>query len=242
MPDEKSVEAADDAQGADNVHTGEGPGDDGGRGERDQRGGARDPRVPPILAWVVRGCEANHGEDEISVELGADAPARIVPYRPDRGIEGDESLNEKQAGRDPVGGVAPGEGRLIRCERMLVDENELEDFEKHESEQHRRVQWPEAAEAPDHEIRAARRVAELCHVAVGDDEAAQHEKEIDEAIGIAHERDGVEMIVERQVMERDQESADTAPSIEDVKTVPVRLGHPAPGAVAYGPMPATPRR
>ena len=66
---------------------------------------------------------------------------------------------------------------------------------------------------------------------MGDDEAAQHEEKIDEQIGIAHEADGIEVMVERKVMKRDEEGAHTAPSVEDVKTMPVWLGHPAPGAV-----------
>jgi len=71
-----------------------------------------------------------------------------------------------------------------------------------------------AADAAPHECCDLGALVKLLAIGVGDDEAAEHEEEVDEEPGIAHKRLPIEKAAHLQMVGRHQKRANAAPAVE----------------------------
>ena len=63
-----------------------------------------------------------------------------------------------------------------------------EQFDDHQYAQYEKMEWIDAAEAPDQEVEEAVSVLDTVDVSVGDHKSTQYKEEVYEQIGIAYHR------------------------------------------------------
>ena len=141
-----------------------------------------------------------HSEDDVGVELRADAPARHIPGQE---IVEMEALDEQQIGENRIRRFLGGAERRSRIERReRRDESLPQDFQElttDEKRQHCEMERIQPAQPQQKKPSHAKAVEQPLLVVRRDDKAAQDEKEIDEKPGVAQERHIVQMAVDVQM-------------------------------------------
>ena len=114
--------------------------------------------------------------------------------------------------------LTPEDAALQRRARAFTEEW-LFPYEN-ECEEHDGMQRPQATKAPDRERAQAFQGSEPTGVAMGNDETAQHEKEIHEQICVADEIQRIDRAIDVEMKHRDQQCGDAAPAIQHTKVHP----------------------
>ena len=156
--------------------------------------------------------QRNGGEHHIGPHFGADRPTRAVPGQPVMDVQ---AMDEKEVGEYRDGLKAAGEGRGLSG--VGAAGHDPGGFPGDEAQQHEDMQGIQPTE-PQHEeaLDSAPRVQPRA-VFPRDDEAAEHEEEIDEQVAVANQRPGVDRAVAVDVEQYHQAGADAAPAIEGLE-------------------------
>nr|WP_245591372.1 hypothetical protein [Derxia gummosa] len=180
---------------------------EGARGrQRDQRRHRRQPAARHALA--------HQPEQQIDVELGADAPARPVDHAR---VGQRQEVREREVG-EHVAGIGQVEARTRRAGRFQPRARErqarrIRHRQREEGQRGReQVERQQPARAPQHEGPERSRPVEPLGIGAEQDVAAQHEEEIDHQIA-GRERAGAQQM---QVVEGDQQGRHAAQSFECV--------------------------
>ena len=160
-------------------------------------------------------CRTNAGVNQVGEEFSTDGPGWSVPRLMRKQAE---RLDQKHIGEDRQDRAIRRERRLFARDRMPMADGQPRDFDGDQRDQHRDMQRPKPAEAADHKSLYFRTFRELFAIGMGDHEAAEHEEEIDEQPGVAHQRLPIEPAMHFEMMGRDQQCADAAPAVECPKS------------------------
>lgn len=130
-------------------------------------------------------------------------------------------MQHQQIGADR--GKLRGGLRIERARGAAVDTEQGRrkrgrQLERDEGGQHHEVERPQSGEAAHHHHPGIGHRGEPVDIGIGDDEAAQDEEEVDEQVGVADEGHLLDVAHGREMVERDEQRADPAPSVEGGET------------------------
>ena len=125
------------------------------------------------------------GENDIGVELRADTPALRIPGKE---IVYVQAVDKQQIGENGMRRFLRGAERRCRRDRRGCRSQDQKQFEGDGNRQHYEMERIEPTQSQQEKPSHSEAVEHSLLVIRGDDEAAQHKKEIDEKVGVAHER------------------------------------------------------